>query len=383
MAKKHKPKPKSKAKSKKAKPASPAAVVDELLQNHAVEETGDVDARVRLMRKRITELTKREDRENVGVDILKIAFEQAYTEPLDIQLTKPPTSKAKSGVEVAVLHLSDIHIGKRTVTYNHLVAAERLVLLTEKVARIINIRRSHANIDDLRIYLGGDLAEGEGNIFPGQAHEIDQDIVEQCAKYGPSRVAELILSLLQVVKKITIKAVPGNHGRNGDRHAARRNNYDSWLYQILRLTVDKALATNPKRRKDISWDMPFDRPAGHEWYANDRVLGWGCMIIHGDQIKSQLGYPWYDAGRKCANWANTNKEPFDYLFMGHFHTEAGFDVGGRRVMASASTESDNSYAAEHFASAGTPKQRLCFFDKKYGLINEHPLYLSDDRRPSH
>lgn len=330
------------------------------------------DSRVSLLRKENKQLREKLKRRDSGMEIVKAAFDEAYASPLDIVIDKPPKQRPAKTSEEALLHLTDIHFGKETTTYNSAVAAERVVAACEATAEIVSLRRTFAEIKTLRLALGGDMVEGEGAIFPGQAHEIDQDLINQMIKFGPTHIANAILYLLQVFDSIAVDAVPGNHGRQG-KFAAKRNNADSIFYEVVRLIVSVA---DPKSAARITWNLPLDRPAGEEWFANFKICGrWGGLLVHADQVRGQLGFPWYGYGKKVAGWASC-LPTFDYLFGGHFHTHASFDLHDRQVMSTGSTESDNAYAKENMAAAGSPKQRLCFFNRKWGLLADHPIHLT-------
>ncbi len=334
------------------------------------------DARVALLRKENAQLRERLRNRDTGFEIVKAAFEQAYMEPLEIVVERPPKQQHRDSSEEAVGHLTDIHFGKETSTYNSIVAAERVRLAFRKMAEIITLRREFAEIDRMALLLGGDNCEGEGEIFPGQAHEIDQGLIEQMVKFGPEVLASGILFLLQVVHHIEIHGAPGNHGKQG-RNSSKRNNADSIFYEIVRLLVEKS---NPAAASRVTWNLPLDRKPGEEWYASFTVSKrWGGLLVHGDQIRGQLGFPWYGYGKKVAGWASCLPR-FDYLWGGHFHTHAGFDLHGRHVFSTGSPESDNSYAKENMAASGSPKQRISFFNERYGLLADNPLHL-EDREP--
>ncbi len=75
--------------------------------------------------------------------------------------------------EVAVVQLSDWQLGKKSVDYDIDTAAKRLNLLAEKVQRVVEIQRKDHPVDTVKILLTGDLVESDGNIFPGQAYEVE------------------------------------------------------------------------------------------------------------------------------------------------------------------------------------------------------------------
>lgn len=334
----------------------------------------DEDAKIKRLKQEIRKLTNKLDEKQTGIDLLHAAFREAYSESVNIAPIKvKPKKSSKKYEEVAVLHLSDIHFGKKTDTYNFSVASERMEYLFQSVIRVTEIRRHAAKIDKCRLYLGGDFVEGDG-IFPGQAHEVDQDLVDQAIKNGPEVIADGIMTLLENFQSIHICGVPGNHGRVSKTHA-KRLNWDSLFYETLRLIFNKV-----KESKRITWDLPLDRKAKN-WFAVDNVLGWGCMIVHGDQVRGQLGFPWYGFGKKVAGWIDVVQEPWDYLFAGHFHTCANFTINKRIILANGTSESDNEYAAESLAAGGEPSQRLCFFCESHGLVADSPIYLTT-RQPN-
>ena len=361
--------------------AKKPSLTDELLQvDEATKELLDMDAdaRVRTLRKQVASLQRKLSAKDTGRDLLRDTFFEAYSDPLDIRVPTPPKDKRRKTVEIPVLHITDVHFGKRTADYNIAVAEERMRKLTNTAIELVNIRRGFAKIDELRIYLGGDFGEGEGEIFPGQQHEIDQDIVGQVVKEGPRILCEQFLAMLGQFRTIKVLGVPGNHGKTG-KQAAKRNNYDNWFYQGLRQTVEIALSDKDRRR--ITWDLPWDRQHD-EWYAYDRLFDrWGCLLVHGDQVRGMLGFPWYGFGKKVAGWIDVVPHPWQYLFSGHFHTHASFTINRRTVLAGGTPESSNAYAAESLAAGGDPVQRLAFFNEAHGLIVDAPIYLSE-REPT-
>ena len=353
-------------------------VAEESIDQQIINLTSN-DDRVALLRRENQKLQKKLRSRDTGWDIIRHTLEEVYSEPSLLKVSPPKKPKrrnllASKHTEVAVLHLTDIHYGKVTPTYNTSVCEERLLLLCEAVEEIVALRRTTATIDRLKLLLGGDMIEGQ-NIFPGQAMETEVDIVKQMIKEGPEIIANVILRMLQLFPRVEVEAVPGNHGRL-DRHGAKSLNADSVFYEIVRTLVGKAAKDESER---ISWNLPFDREDGRQWYARFKIIGdHEGMLVHGDQVRGQLGYPWYGWGKKVAGWGlNPETCGFQFVFGGHYHTQGSFPINNVRVMATASTESTNQYALENFSSAGPPEQRLNFFNRRYGLLAEYPVHLSN------
>lgn len=339
----------------------------------------EADLRVKMLMRENADMRRKLAEKDANRDILQGVLLNVFGNLEPLVVREPPAQPKRNHAEEAVLHICDTHFGKRTMTYGMAIAEERIVQVGERTQQLTELRRANAKIDHLHLYLGGDMGEGEGEIFPGQSHEIDADVIAQSCRERPRIISELVFSLLQTFKQITIAGVPGNHGRTA-RAAAKRNNFDNWFYDVLRLMVDKHL--RPKDRQRISWNLPIDRPNGQEWWAHDIVANrWGCLLIHGDQIRGSLGMPWYGIGKKAYGWIDTVPHSWNYLFLGHFHTLCRTEMNGRTVLANGTTESANAYAAEQLAAGGEPLQRLCFFDERHGLISDDPLYLSE-RKPN-
>jgi hypothetical protein len=280
----------------------------------------------------------------------------------------PPRQPKLADTEIAVLHVSDVQYGKVTDTYNSGVACNRLADLANRTARIIESRKGIARIDELRLYLGGDIVEGQ-SIFKGQPFLIDQPVYHQAVHGASTAIARMILRLLQVVDKIHVLGVRGNHGRDAEESPG---NWDHVCYEITKHKLLGGQELFPERRK-LNPRLTF-APIG-KWYHVDRVFNWGNLVVHGDQFRGQFGGA--NFAKKYAGWIDSIPEPWDYIYFGHFH-QFGSGVYNRRVwLANGTTESDNDYAQELFAATGAPMQRLAFYDKRHGLIADYPVYLED------
>lgn len=344
------------------------ADVDELVEQ---EQPENADERVQILLRENAKLRKKIAGGESGWDIIRLVLEDVYDKPSGLLVRKPKRS-TRGGSEVATLHVTDVHYGKVTPTYSVDVCETRLLQLCQAVSEIVELRRKFASIDHLQLLLGGDMIEGQG-IFPGQAYEVDVDIVSQMLKEGPEVIANLVLSLASQFRTVEVVAVPGNHGRI-DRFGSQRLNADSVFYEVVRKLVSFVIKDDR-----ITWDLPLDRETGRQWYSRFKIAGpWEGMLVHGDQVRGQLGFPWYGFGKKVAGWRTAaDTTGFQFLFSGHFHTHAAFDLHDCTVLSTGSVESTNCYALENMAASGEPKQRLCFFNDHWGLLADHPIKLSE------
>jgi hypothetical protein len=283
---------------------------------------------------------------------------------------KPVHDGGKRTAEVAVCVLADWQLGKKTPTYSTEACEKRIEAYAEKVLGLAAIQRAHHPVREARVYLLGDLVEGE-LIFPGQAHRIDASLFRQVVTDGPRILAGLLRRLASDFEKVHVVGVIGNHGRLGGRSAGDyhpETNADAMMYEITRLVV----AGEPR----ISW-APNVVEGERRWYAVDRIGDKGFLLFHGDQVKGgMLGFPWYGFGKKILGWANGGiPEPFDYAVSGHFHTPVRGLYGRVRHWGSGSTESDNTYAQEFFSATGQPSQWLLFAHPRHGVTAEFEVHL--------
>jgi hypothetical protein len=334
------------------------------------------------LKREVATLKKAAEKRETTMDLVRAAVNEALEDlpTLSLPPVKFPARK-KEREEIPCLHVSDTQVGKVTTTYNSKVAETRLMLLADKTLEVIDVRRSAAHIEELRLYLGGDINEGE-DIFPGQAHTIDQSVFDQACRTSPLMFARMILRLLGPggVKRIRIKTVPGNHGRNGRNGAGQhpRTNWDNVTYHVLKTML---LGYDGNPRPELAGRLEID--VSDDFYAVDRVYKWGNLIVHGHQIRGGFaGFPFYGTAKKAWGWIDSIEEAWDYLWFGHFHTPMSGTLNRRIFLANGTTESDNTYAKEELSAAGYPCQRLSFFNEKHGLISDGMIYLDDARRPN-
>ena len=307
------------------------------------------------------------------VDIIREAL---VDQPVQITVPKPKPQK-KNAVEVAVAHCSDVQLGKVTENYDSQVAADQVQMFAEKIIEITRTRQSAAKITELHLLLGGDMVEGE-TIFPKQVHLIDQSVLAQAVRTSPRVFAKAIATLLGTFEKIHIAAVPGNHGRPASKHSPTHpeTNWDTVVYETLRMFLHGPdESPNAELRRRVTFNIASDC-----WHSYIRVFDWGLILMHGDQgIISYLGTPIYGINRRTSGWGEVMEaiaEPWDYLFLGHFHVPHGWWVNFRKVLINGTTEKGNQFARAVMASGIHPMQRLVFMNRQHGIISDHEIMLT-------
>lgn len=336
-------------------------------QSEAEAENADA---VRVLKEENRRLKRQLSQRRGNEDLILEAYREAYSEPLDIKIPKPPKQSKRGRHETAVLHVSDVHLGNDSAN-----CKLRLQQLAAKTIEITEVRRTFATIDTLHLYLGGDMVDGEA-IYAGHAHDIDIPLLEQAARSGPEVFAGMAYTLLQSFNRVDIVAVPGNHGRPASSRKTNpfhhRTNWDNVCYETLRLRLQLDLE-RAKRSADVTFSLPGDR--ADAWYAMDDVYGYRNMVIHGDQVRGGFaGFPWYGLGKKVGGWKSSLGH-FDYLYLGHFHTFCRVDLNNTTALANGAIEPTSPYALEQLASASPPRQRLAFYNEKHGLVSDNAIYL--------
>jgi hypothetical protein len=281
----------------------------------------------------------------------------------------PRKDRSKKHEEVCVLHLSDTQIGKRTTSFNSVVAAQRVERYTKKIRKIVDNRRTGAKIEECVVFLGGDIVEGE-TIFPHQPWCVDDDLWGQAIRTAPKILSSFITSMAGMFRKVRVYSVPGNHGRSQPKNsgASPRTNFDMIATQITRLIVSKELSDNR-----VEWDIDHDT-----FYRIAPVLGQNLLLIHGDQISGGGGiggYPLTGLARKIAGWAGSIPDEWSAIFLGHFHRPMSGVIQDKMFYANGTLESDNDFALEVIGEAGRPCQRVVFFDKEHGPISDSLIWL--------
>lgn len=329
---------------------------------------------VRTLKGAVASLKKKlrglETNESLIVEAVMEAYEDGLPK---LTLPKKPAMSRKKSEEIAVLHLADLHFGKITDTYDSSIAESRLQQLIAKVRNITNIRRNGAKIDEIRVYLGGDMIEGE-QIFAHQAHLIDQSLFEQAVKTAPAALSRAILALMEEFPKVVVRSCPGNHGRNGPKKTSShpKTNWDNVCYEITKLMLEGPDGARPGMENRLDFDI------SETFYFVDHIWDWGNLCIHGDQIRGHSGLPWLGVQKKTFGWIDTIPEVFDNLYFGHFHTYASAVINHRTFYANGTIESDNEFAQELLASGGYPCQRLQFFNEEHGCISDNQVFISDE-----
>lgn len=295
---------------------------------------------------------------------------------IEVPPVKAPARRAKSGgkgkpAEVAVALLSDLQTGKITPDYNSEVAHERVMKYAEKIVRITEIQRHDHPVDHCVVPMLGDMVEGV-DIFPGQQWLLDSTLYRQVFETTPTIVMEFLRYLLAHFETVTVEAVQGNHGRIGRKGMfGPEDNADRMVYKLIQMLM----------RDEPRLTFNMADPAGERaWYKVMEIGNYRAMLIHGDQIRGSMGYPWYGLGKKVHSWASGGiPETFQDIMLGHYHQLALVPLNKRVAWANGTTESTNTFASEMLAAQSDPSQWLLFVAPDAGKVTaSYAVRLLDD-----
>ncbi len=295
-------------------------------------------------------------------EIVEAVYRAAYDAGIAVGRGKAPAKppvkdKRKDKLEVALVHATDWQLGKKSISYGMATCANRMDQLTDKVISLTTIQRAHHPVKKLIVLFGGDMVEGI-TIFPGQAWEIEAHLFEQL--FEAARIMEkMIREFAESFEEVQVVCEFGNHGRLGRKgELPSGDNIDAMAYRIAKDRVTDL--------KNVTWQMSND------WYQIVVCGSYRALLVHGDEIKSSGGIV-----RKANAWATGVIEPFQDVYMGHWHTPMAVTMAnGGRVFVTGSPESHNEYAREFIGATGVPSQRVHFIDPNKGRVTaEYVIWL--------
>ncbi len=349
------------------------------------------DPRIHELRAKLRASYRKNAALNMKREDMRQLLGQAVEENLELlsdqlePIPEPISAKLGDGTpEVAVVMYSDLQLGKRTLDYNTKVGEERSDRYADLVVKLVNIQRAAHPVDEVHVWLLGDIVEGE-LIFPGQEWTIDSGLYSQAIVHGPRIVKHFLDVMLTNFKKVKVSAVIGNHGAIGGRQRSNmhpESNSDLFLYEIVRMMYREA------KEKRIEFDIPLKEGGEYgPWYTVDKIGNFSSMLFHGDQIRGNNSFPWYGFHKKIMGWSTLGNFPefpmdsFNHAACGHWHVPTTMHFNGIDVRVNGTFESYNTYAQMQLASMGMPKQRLLFVHPGHGWVtSEYHVQLMEGLR---
>jgi len=278
--------------------------------------------------------------------------------------------EAKKTHETAVLLLGDAHLGERVEKeavyglgeYNFDIFVKRLKFLSESIKSIAVKKLTGYQIDKLIVFMLGDMVSG---LIHDELAENAEDIIFQVLN-GAYVTAQFILDLQQLFPTIEVAGVVGNHGRlhKKKRHKKRYVNFDFIFYQFLATFLasnDQIRCTFPK--------SPF---------MVKKIYDWGFLILHGDNIRSWMGIPWYGIQRamwRLGDLLQGKGMKIHYRILGHFHNTGEVDRTPGELIINGSVKGGDEYSLGGLFEFDRPTQLFMGVHARIGATWRYPLRL--------
>jgi hypothetical protein len=279
--------------------------------------------------------------------------------PLEVSMT----DKAEA---VAVAMASDWHVEETVEStsvnglnqYNLTIAKSRIEKFFATIARLTEIERHGARIDDLILWLGGDLLTG---MIHEELAETNSKTPTETLLWLQERLLSGLATLKPHFKRILIPTSYGNHGRTTvkPRHATgAKHSYEWLLYRIL--------------EGRLAGDQQIEFQIADQYFNFMSVYGRNIRFHHGDALKYNGGVGDISIGvnKAIAAW---NKSPnrADLDIFGHWHRYQQ----NSNWLCNGSLVGYNAFALSIKASFEPPLQTYFLLDKKRGRTMTAPIYL--------
>ena len=188
-----------------------------------------------------------------------------------------------------------------------------------------------------------------GNI--AAAGRVDLTLTEQLRVYRRTFGA-MVLDWLDLVERLTIAIVGGNHDQVERRGLIERNVRDSWALEGAASVADVMEAAGHGDR--ISWIMP--KP--DEVSVTFTIAGTQIGLIHGHQTRGKMR-------EYVANHA-LSREPFggsDIILSGHYHSLKVDQIGPKTVHIQTPALEGGSDWYRHATGISSPRGNVMFLTK--------------------
>jgi len=294
---------------------------------------------------------------------LGIALSLGRTKIKTRALEISPTEKSEA---VAIAMASDWHV-EETVSsdstnglneFNLAIAKNRIEKFFSAIVRLTEIERHGVQIDDLILWLGGDLMSG---MIHEELAETNSKTPTETLLWLQDRLLEGLALLKPHFKRILIPTSYGNHGRTTKlpRHATgAKHSYEWLLYKIL--------------EGRLAGDAQIEFQIADQYFNFMQVYGRTIRMHHGDGLKYQggIGGLTVPVEKALASW---NKSPnrADLDLFGHWHQYQQ----SRTWLCNSSLIGYNAYALSIKASFEPPAQTFFLLDKKRGRTMTSPILL--------
>ena len=278
-----------------------------------------------------------------------------------IEHIKPRQSDGNSEATVIAV-ATDWHMGERFSSeqvndmneYNVALCKQRGKMFFERVVRLANKERQDVNIDELVLFLGGDLIDGALHMDTIMANELAAPMTQAVEMQALIEAGLCYIRDHGNFKRITLVCADGNHGRitNKQHFSSRRGNaLEYYMYYNL-----------AQRYPEFNWIIR------ESMLTYLRIYDSTIRFMHGDRIAfgGVNGFYTY-LHRRIFEWDTTIKA--DYTILGHLHQY----TPNRRYLVNGSLVGYSPFAVALGAKYEPAIQSFMLWDKKRGPTVQIPI----------
>ena len=277
------------------------------------------------------------------------------------QRTGVNTKKERS----LALMISDVHVGKKTSSFNYSKLKERMTYMFDQLIEEAKDMRRKVVISDIHLCFIGDIIDND-SLYPTQPHHVNHEeaphATEQIDKASTFFENEIRRVQKALKTKVIIHAVKGNHGRIS-KFTNEGNNYDIMFYNNL----DRAFREHKHIKCNIS----------HDFYCMANIQNHNFLLNHGNGIKMYQNIPWYGLVQRAMRWSGSLSLNFDYVVVGHFHTSGEQVWNDKVIYMNGTAVTDDTFGLEVLGLSASNKFWLFGVEKDAGICYQHKIDLSE------
>lgn len=348
--------------------------IKEELPDNVDDTFYDRDTVICELEKEVDKYKKKLYKEENKNEVIKYAIDKSVK-----SITKGSFNKAvikcsgyNNKQEIAMLDLSDIHLGKKIDSrdvskichYSRSVFEGQCNKLIESIKKVVSIQRDGGvNLKHLYINCLGDLIDGE-MIYGGHQSEIYTTTTGQIFDLGEYFLQTVFAPLSHIFETITIMSVDGNHGRVGKKREGydRKTNFDSHLVHYWQQRLFE--------HRDI-----FTLNISESPYMIYSLLGKLHLLAHGNNSGGGR-WPMLSMERFLTGVSFLNRTVIDYVHLAHYHRDMKLSFNFSEILVNGSWIGPSEYSVGKLSAGDYASQRF------YGLNEDHitwtyQLYLDD------
>lgn len=351
-------------------------------ENTLVREVGRENRKLRAANEKLRAQLRIEQEQSGSFDDVASAIREIVTPlPTNGIITPPRLNSLRE--RIAILLWSDWHSGEVVHpsrvdglnAYNMDICARRVWTLVRKTIALLTDAMQRCNILRIVITLGGDMNSGGIHEDLRESNEADSALT---SVWTGALIGQAVWHISRIAP-IDIVSIPGNHGRLSPR---KKYKYPTESWDWVSYAVAHQYLSNLIDNGRVRWDL---RPRWVDGFvAHNRLY----LTAHGDEVKGQLGIPYYGLDRYVARLrrqqqskdqrsielGHTIESAGVYrLLIGHFHQFAIV----KDVVINGTLKGVDEYSNGNAWEPVPAMQIVMFDDAEYGLCQIEPLYLDN------